>query len=214
MGPFMPTNYRGLAFLLSIGSLPLACSKDDNDDSTTTANTTTGGTTGTGTDATDPTQATVASDPTNGTTTGATDGQTDTSLATTEPQPTTFLTSDSESAGTGFETESDTDLPPPTDPTCIAYGKHLAECIPRYARYETYFAQDCEYTKMDGMADGDACIKALEAAFVCLSMADCAEFTGDIPTACQREEAAAQAVCPSLNQTDTDTGTGGDSSTG
>ena len=213
LGACMHNNYRGLAFLLSIGSLPLACTKETNDtdgDDSTTASTAPNATTGTGTDATDPTQAT---DPTStgGTTTTGPQDPTDP----TEPQQTSFLTSDSETADTGFETD-DTGAPPATDPTCIAYGAHITECFPRSAGYENYYAKDCEYTKMYGMIDGDDCVQAIEMFYVCVSMADCAELGPEEPTACQKELAAAEAVCPSLGDTDTDTDgdTGPDSTSG
>ena len=115
---------------------------------------------------------------------------------------TTFLTSESETADTGFETE-DTGLPPATDPKCIAFGKHLAECIPRLSEYAEYLAQDCEYSKMSGMVDGPACVEAMDAFFVCLTMADCADLKGSI-NVCQKEQDAMDAACPGFDDTDTD----------
>jgi hypothetical protein len=204
----MHTNSRGLALLLSLGSLPIACNKDDNDtaadDSTTgstTSNTTTGST-GTSSDTTD---STPTSDPTSTGTTTTTMGQTDTTATTTGPQSTTFVTSDSETADTGFET--DTGAPAATDPVCIAYGNHLGECVPRDAAYANYLALDCEFIKMSGMIDGPACVKALDAFYVCVSMADCAEFQGD-SFPCGKEEDDAVEVCPSLGEGSTDASSG------
>lgn len=210
----MPTNYRGLAFLLSIGSLPFACTKDNDDTdsggSTTTPGTSPTGTTGTGSDTTDPTTgSSMSSDPTttgnsaSGTTTATTTG-------TTEPEPTTFLTTNTE---TGFET--DEPPPPPTDPTCIAYGQHVVECIPRYAGYQDYIAGGCESYKAYALrADGQACVDALEAMYVCLSKVDCAEFMdpGMPPPSCANEIAAIDIACPSLN--DPGMTTGGSNSDG
>jgi hypothetical protein len=215
----MQTNYRGLAFLLSIGSLPLACNpketnETEGDDSTTTASTTPSGTTGT--DATDPTQA---SDPTSasGTSTSGTPttgepttGQSTittspSDTSTTEPQDPTFLTSESETADTG----EDTGPPPASDPACLAYAAHIVECIPRYADYQEYIAQNCEYTKMYARTDGADCLQAIDAFYVCISMVDCAELMKEEPTACPKEQAVAEMACPSLSEpgdTDTDSG--------
>jgi hypothetical protein len=204
---FMHTNYRGLALLLSIGSLPIACTKEPNDtagDDSTTGSTTSNSTTGTtGTTGTDTTDPTGTPDPTStGGTTTTTMGQTDTTATTTEPQATTFLTSESETADTGFET-GDTGLPPATDPNCIAFGKHMAECIPRLAEYAEYLAQDCEYSKMSGMVDGPDCVEAMDAFFVCLTMADCADLKENTG-ACQKEQDAMDAACPGFDDSDTD----------
>lgn len=203
----MHTNSRGLALLLSLGSLPIACNKDDNDtasDSTTDSASNTTSSASTGSTGTDPTPT---SDPTStgtGTTT-TTMGQTDTTATTTEPQPTTFVTNDSDTNDTGFET--DTGAPAATDPVCIAYGNHLGECVPRDAAYANYFALDCEFIKMSGMIDGPACMKALDAFYVCVSMADCAEFQDD-SFPCGKEEDDAGELCPSLGAGSTDASSG------
>ena len=227
----MPSNYRGLALLLSIGSLPFACNKDNDDTdsggSTTTPGTSPTGTTGTGSDTTDPTNNSMSSDPTttgnsgnsgtseSGTTTGpsTTTGPLDTSA--TEPQPTTFLTTNTE---TGFDTGFDTeDLPPPTDPTCIAYGQHVVECNPRYAGYRDYIAGGCEYYKAYGLrTDGQPCVDALDALYVCLSTVDCAELADPENPApsCGKQFAAIEAACPGFEDPGMTTGgsSGGSSS--
>ena len=213
----MPSNYRGLALLLSIGSLPFACNKDNDDTdsggSTTTPGTSPTGTTGTGSDTTDPTNNSMSSDPTttgnsgnSGTSeSGTTTGPLDTSA--TEPQPTTFLTTNTE---TGFDTGFDTeDLPPPTDPTCIAYGQHVVECNPRYAGYRDYIAGGCEYYKAYGLrTDGQPCVDALDALYVCLSTVDCAELADPENPApsCGKQFAAIEAACPGFEDPGMTTG--------
>jgi len=210
----VPTNYRGLAFLLSIGSLPFACTKDNDDtDSggtttpgtttpgTTTPGTTPTGTTGTGTESTDPTTgSSMSSDPT---TTGNSAGGTTTTTgpldtSTTEPEPTTFLTTNTE---TGFETDEPPPPMPtdPTDPICIAYGQHVVECLPRYAAYQDDIARGCEYNKAYALrTDGQACMDAMDAMYVCLSKVDCAEFMDPEipPPSCANEIAAIEMACP------------------
>ena len=221
----MNAHYRGLAFLLSIGSLPLACTKDDNetDGGSTTAGTGPNDTTGVGDDATDPTTgASVSSSATtdNSGTGSATGGNTTTSASgttgqvdtgDTEPQPTTFLTTNTDS-GTGFETE-DPPLPPPTDPVCIAYAEHIVACFPMYSGYQDYLAQYCELYKSDGLrTDGQACADAFDAYYVCLSKVDCAEFIQGRPGPCPAEAMALFEACPSFNEpgeTTTDGGSGG-----
>ncbi len=189
----MQPNYRGLAFLLSIGSLPLGCN-NKNDTDTDGGSSTTAGTdpAATGTDtttATDPTQST-SSDPT---TTGASaTSQGDTG---TDTQPTT-------AGDTGTDTG-----PTPTDPICIAYGEHYAGCFPpRDGVYADVLANNCEYLKSYGMVDGQACVDALDAFFVCLTMTDCAEIMSEDSTACMQEDTNLLTACPTLTGGDTDTG--------
>lgn len=220
----MHPNTRGLAFLLSIGSLPLACTpKDDGDgDGSTTP-----GTSGTGPTTADPTTGVgMSSTPTTGDTGDSTTGNSGNSgtgdttggatttttgpldTGDTEPQATTFLTTNTE---TGFET--DEPPPPPTDPICIAYAEHVVACVPRYAGYENYLASGCEYNKAYAMMDGQACVDAFDAVFVCLSKVDCAEFTDpeNPPPSCAAEIAALDAACPSFDEPET---TGGGSEGG
>ena len=212
----MHPTYRGLAFLLSLGSLPVACGKDPGDDSTgnTTPGTDPTANTGTGTDATDAT-ATVptTTEPDGTTTTGASaTGETTGGTAGTEPQMTTFLTTNTDGSSTG---SNETEGPPPaTDPTCIAYGAHLVECFPRYAQYQEYLAQQCEAYKGYALrADGQACQDAFEAFYVCISTVACDMLEGP---ACADEDMKISEMCPSLTDpsettTDTQGETGGSS---
>lgn len=218
-----PTT-RSLAFLLSLGSLPIACNKDDKETDSTGGDTTTPSSdpttstgSSTGTDATDPTSPTPTTTGPDATTTGTTDG---TETGATEPAVTTFLTSNTDGTDTGFDTDEPPPLPPPTDPTCLAYASHLVTCAPDYAQYRTYIAQYCEYYKMLGMRmDGQGCADAFEAYYVCLTNTDCNDF---MEGTCEAESTAIEAACPSLgessetegSETTDATGSGGGGSTG
>jgi hypothetical protein len=182
----MHSSYRGLAFLLSLGSLPIACTRPDNDDDTG-GDTTTPGTNPTTGEATDPT-----STPT--TTPDATTSSTgDTQTGGTETGGTATVTTTAPT--TGSDPRDSEEPPPATDPTCLAYAEKFVECEPRYARYQEQYAQQCELYKEYGFrADGQMCLDALEALYVCLSMADCAE-----EGACAAENMAiAMGACPSF----------------
>ena len=199
----MHPNCRGLAFLLSLGSLPIACNnKGDETDGTLSTDPTanTGTSTATGTDATDPTttDATTTTDPST-TTTGPTGGM---DTGTSEVAPTTT----NSSVDTG-----DTELPPPSDPICIEYAAHLVECFPRYAQYQESYAQTCEVYKNYGLrVDGQPCADAFDALYVCLSKAKC----GDIESGgvCEKQEAQIPEACPSLGEEMPETDSVGDTS--
>lgn len=184
----MHPNYRGLAFLMSLGSLPIACARDDNESDTTTAATDPTANTGTatGTDATDPTATAPTTTTPDDTTTGPTGGMDDTTSVTTfvtDPTTTTDGTTDGQ--------------PPATDPTCIAYAAHIVECIPRNARYEDYIAQQCQTYKGYGFrADGQPCLDAFEAFYVCITNTDCAVL--DSPDTCLTEDMQIMEKCPTL----------------
>ncbi len=192
----MHPNYRGVAFLLSLGSLPIACNNDDRDP-TGGSNSTTG-TNPTGNTGTDTTDAATDDPPTTAPTTADT-----TTGGATEPQPTTFVTSDT---GTSLDTGDETG-PTTRDPTCVAYGAHVVECMPRYVTYQEYIAKNCVYAKAYGLdLDGQPCADAYDALYVCLSLADCAALEqGD---ACMTEGDALETACPSM-QSGGDTDTGG-----
>ncbi|MBK9752367.1 MAG: hypothetical protein IPO88_02465 [Nannocystis sp.] len=193
----MHPHSRGLALLLSIGSLPIACNKDseesDSKDSDSTGTSSTGGGSGTS----------------SGTTGGAptTSGDSVGGTTSTSGEPTTaasmgFITTNTTSS-TGGDTEM---LPPVTDPTCIAYGDHLTQCYPRYEQYFKYYAYYCQYIKMyAARTDGQACVDALEAQFVCLTKVACGDFMKD-PPPCAAEIAAVDPACPSLVETGTSSG--------
>ena len=188
----MNPNYRGIAFLLSLGSLPLGCPGEKND---TDGNADTGTTAmGTGTDAT-----TTTTEPT---TTVETATTTTTGPIETGGLETMTATTLDDTGNTG-ETE---EPPPPTDPTCLAYASHYVECIPREARYQVYLAQYCESLKGFGLAeDGPACADAIEAYFVCMSTIDCADLGMEEP--CPAQVAAVNAACPTLNDDGEETST-------
>jgi hypothetical protein len=196
----MNPHYRGVAFLLSLGTLPVACNDKDPAD--------TPGTTDTGNPpATDPSGTTTPVDPTTGP-----DGTASTSSTSTGPDPsdtsedpsTTFLTTVTTTAPT--EDTADTEeFPPTTNPVCISYVDHLVECNPRYAEYASEIGFYCEYQIAYGMrADGMACADAIEALFACLSTVPCGE---DQDTTCMQQLVALEAACPSFGGSETsDTG--------
>ena len=219
----MHPTYRGLAFLLSLGSLPIACNKGDSESDTTGDTDDTGpGTEVTGgpapttsvggsttTSASEGASSTGSSDTSTDATTGDTTGTTgELDTGNTEPQVTTFLTSNTDTGDTGDtgDTFGDTGepLPPPTDPVCLAYAAHIVECNPGYAGYRTYIAQYCEYYKSIGLrADGQACADAFEAYYVCATKLDCADI---LEGGCLEESMAANAACPSLDEGESESG--------
>jgi len=117
-----------------------------------------------------------------------------------ETQPTTSITTDPD---TGVETGS----PGATDPICSAYARHLIECFPRDAMYETSIAQNCEVYKSTALrTDGQPCADGLDAYYVCISGLDCAELVkGEPPSGCQAEIVAVMAACPGYDGPNTDT---------
>ncbi len=196
----MHPHNRELAFLVALGSLPLACTDKGSDDTvSSTTDGTTGGTTGGTSDSASSTSGTVP------TTSGATGDDGSTSAATQDPSNPTnasqaFLSasaSDSDS-DSDSDTDSDTfDPPRPTDPTCIAYAEKIVECFPQYEYYRPYIGDGCEYYKNFGLEnDGQACHDAMDALFVCLSELPCEELTSE--EACSEEFAAAEELCPTV----------------
>ncbi len=199
----MHTSSRGLAFLLSLGSLPLACTKDDGDtdgESTTTTVGTTGG-------ATDPGQSTSTTDPT----TGATD-PTDTSST-----PPTSSTTSSSSSTTDEDPGHVTDGPPPdSNPACVAYAANAVACEPSNTAGYDEIIMYCEYYMTYGKElDGQACADAFNALYVCYSQLNCADLNDENSDGCPAESAAIITACPNFTESgDTDTDTGDTTSTG
>jgi hypothetical protein len=216
----MHPQYRGVAFLLSLGTLPIACKSPDNTDTdASTGPATTSGTASNSTTGGDPTTGPV--DPTTGnsnsgtTTTGDPDSSTG-------PGMTTFLTNNP-STSDGTEESGFPPPPPPENPVCIAYLEHLEMCMPGY-RYNGISAYYCDvYIKYGLRYDGQACADAFEAAFTCFNGVEC---NLEMFEECAEEVGAAMAACPTFfgGETDTDTDsdsdstdssdTGGESSTG
>lgn len=215
----MPPNYHGIALLLSLGALPLACTKEtnDTDDGPTTTTITDGASDTTAASGATGTQPTTGDTGDTTTTTTTTNTPGDEDSGGTAPQQTTFLTTNTTADSTEGDTFGDTeDLPPPTDPVCLAYAAHMAECNPRDVGSREYLAQYCEYLKGTGLAqDGPPCEDALDALFVCFSALDCEAFEQEDPSNCKTESAAFAVACPTLNEDeDTDTGFDTDSDTG
>lgn len=214
---------RGLAFLLSLGSLPIACNNDDSDDSGTKASGPTGdgssGGSGSGTSG-EGVSTTSGGPPPTSSATGESEGVSGTSSG---GEPTGddsqgFITT----ATTGPTSGDDTDSPPPvTDPICLAYGAHIVECFPRYGDYRRYIGAYCEYAKTYGLRlDGQACVDAFDALFVCLTELSCDELMTEEMPPCEKEGSSVEQDCPNMFEQpgpDTEGDTGGDtgaSSTG
>lgn len=215
----MHPSYRGVAFLLSFGSLPIACNDKEPTD--------TQGSGGTGTNP-------PATDPSAGTTTSPSAGTTGpdqpTSTATASEPATSSSSEPGTSVATTFlthndTTEGDTDdtgppvFPPPEHPACQAQVDQYVACFPRYARYAGYVGYYCDkYISLGLRMDGQPCADALEAYFACLSELTCQELTeGDPETACAPQIMAAEAACPTLfdgNASDTSGSDTGGSDTG
>jgi hypothetical protein len=189
----MHPTYRGLAFLVSMGSLPIACTGEKGDD---------GSSDGTGTPSTDPSSPAGTTTPDGGTestTAGPTTagpGSTPTDATATDATATDATATDATTGG---------------NPVCEALAAHYVDCNPDYAMYAAEIIADCEsYIAFGMMTDGPACADAFESFYACLSMLAC-----DAPDGC--DDAQIGAACPNLpgeDMTDTgdtsaDTGTGG-----
>lgn len=216
----MHPPYRGLAFLISIGSLPIACTTGDGESDTKTSDPT-GDTTGGASESSTGGSATTGTSTTGTPTTGT---STDGGSGGTSGEPTGGNTSEgfitTATASTDDPTEGDTEsFPPVTDPTCLAYAAKLVECFPRGEMYRQMYAYYCQYYKTHGLRiDGQVCADAVEVLYVCFSMLTCAELESDSMPPCEEEAAAIMQACPKLFKDGTsDTegdNSGGSSSTG
>ncbi|MBL9101640.1 MAG: hypothetical protein JNL82_11825 [Myxococcales bacterium] len=212
----MHPHYRGVAFLLSLGSLPIACGKDPEvGEGSTGAPGTSGGPGDTGTTAGEPTTAPVTGSDSSsgaGTTLESTSGTT-----TTTPEPTTFLTNNPSTDDTADSESGFPPPPPPENRVCIAYLEHADTCFPG-SPYNAVYAYYCDVYIQYGMRlDGPACVAALEAMYACFAMTEC---DLDPFEECSESLAAAFAACPNLfespgeTDTDTDASSTGGSDTG
>jgi hypothetical protein len=181
-------KHHQLAFLLSLGALPIACTTSD-DDSTT--NDTAATMTGTATNTTMSTGTEDTGTATNQTTDNSTSG----------------VTTDVSTSDTGYadSTTGNIDIPP----VCQMYGDHLAKCGIRYADSAPMY---CAYALMYDEAYGEACVMADSDYYACLAMADCAELMDKMATPCEPELNAYLDACGGGTSTG-GTGTGGSTST-
>lgn len=208
---------RGLAFLLSLGSLPIACTKEGGETDTKASDPTGGSEGSSGSSGGVSGTTTTGGSATTGTpTTGASDSGT-TGEPTTGNNSQGFITTASSTGAT----DTDTGGPPPvTDPTCIAYGAHIVECFPRYESYRQYIGAYCEYYKKYGLRlDGQACADAFDAMYICFSVLPCEEFMNEDMPPCEKEVATVNQDCPNLPEEgstggDTEGDTGGSESGG
>ncbi|MDC0718140.1 hypothetical protein [Nannocystis bainbridge] len=138
--------YRSLAFLFSLGSLPVACNPKG------------GATTDGGTGGTDPTTGT-----TDGTGSSATDG------ATTEPTTGPTTTDPGGTTDTGDTTDTGS-----ADEACQAYVAYLLRCEPGLEPMMDAYLAYCSMTRSRTEAVyGPACLALYDAAFVCLGTSEC-----------------------------------------
>ena len=208
----MHPPYRGVAFLLSLGALPIACG-DDKDPSATT-DTSNGPSpltdvAGSSTTSVDPATASPTTSDPSGTTTSPDPGTTSTSTSeppdpSTEPHVTTFLTNNTTSEGT--DDTGPPDFPPIEHEVCQEYVDHIVECFPRYRDYTGDLGYYCDsYINYGDRLDGPGCAAAIEALFACFNAIPCADLDG--PGNCEPEQMAVDVACPSFEQVDTDTDT-------
>jgi hypothetical protein len=165
----MHPTYRGLAFLVSMGSLPIACTGEKGDD---------GSSDGTGTPSTDPSSPAGTTTPDGGTeSTTAGPGSTPTDATATDATATDATATDATTDG---------------NPVCDQLAAHYVDCDPTYAMYAAEIAADCDYYIAFGMmTDGPACAEAFEAFYACLSTLACDDEQG-----C--DDAQIGVACPSL----------------
>ncbi|WAS94488.1 hypothetical protein [Nannocystis punicea] len=160
--------YRSLAFLFSLGSLPIACNPDGDDttdDSGGTTDSTNGTTDGTQTTTT-ATTGDTATEPTTG---GASEPTTG---GTTEPGTTT-------ETGGGGE-------------ACEAYVAYLIKCEPEAEAMKDMYLAYCAMIRAQVEAIyGPVCLAAHDAVYECLQASDCTD-----ETACEAEVEASNGCFP------------------
>ncbi len=183
----MDSSYRHLAFLLSLGGVPLGCVGDDtsttSDTGTTTATTSTTGSTGSeGTDAT-----TGGTDPTTGG--SATESGTDSTTAMTG---TTAGTTTDETTG---ETSTSTTG---GGSVCEEFATFYVDCDPE-STYEEALAY-CTDLLGELATYGDECVSAAESYFQCQSGLTCREYSEGL--GCEETYAALASLCiPEIGET-------------
>src|SRR5688572_27455421 len=120
----MHPNYRGIALLLSLGSLPVACKDKEADDTAGTTDTGNGPTPGTeSAGTTTPVEPTTGPDGTSTSTSSSTSTGPEPETSGTTVESTTFLTNNSTTTPTTVDTEDTDDtgppqFPPPRNPVC------------------------------------------------------------------------------------------------
>jgi hypothetical protein len=192
-------KHQHLAFLLSLGAMPLAgCTVGDDDDTNATTQATTVSTT-VGTSDTDPSTTLSTSDPTAETsnsttvsTTAGTDATGDT--GTTDP------TGGTDPDGTGTTGE----IPA----TCALFADHYVECLPDYARYHDQVAAGCAESLAYYEPYGAECVGAADDFFACLTAIDCPAFI-DKEDDCVAETAALMEACPVVGTSSGSSGSSG-----
>lgn len=169
----MHPKHRGVALLLSLGSLPIGlagCNKDDDENTHIGSQ---GPITSDG-DSDAPTTSSTGTDELDTTVTASTAGTTTSDPTTSGPTtsgPTTndLTTGDFTTSGPPDPTTGEP--PPPTAEVCILYGQRVGMC-PGYDPIEA--ASTCQQILDSGTElDGQACRETMEAFYVCLTKQDC-----------------------------------------
>lgn len=221
----MHSNYRGMAFLLSLGSLPIACGNDDNETSglgtlgpittqpdNSSATAATGETGGTTTTGDDPTTNDVTTDDTNASAsaTNPSSATNQTTMPSTDPvtgDPATSdpVTGDPDSGAsdpqmTTFVTGNteDTGFPESESGGSSPYCQGYGDKVAEcFGRDPMMVAEYCQYYIDQGLQmDGPGCAQALEAFYACVSQLDCNSFM--MGTGCEQEDSGVMGACPSM----------------
>jgi hypothetical protein len=160
------TKHQRLAFLFSLGALPIGGCTASDDDGTTNATAQT-------------TQ----------TTSGTTDASTGTDATTENPSTTGVSTTDAETGHSEGAADSTGDVPVPN--VCQAYADKANECGV-VGEYDP--AQYCAMVLTYDAMYGAECVMAQSDYFACLAALDCAAIMDDQPD-CEAESAVSNAAC-------------------
>ncbi len=188
-------SHRDLAFLLSLGHLPVACFTDNG--LVTTGPATTPSDTSTTTDTGTTTDATTSDQPTSTATTTTTDATDATDATDTTETRTTGEPVDS----TGPDDDT-TGEPLSYTRVCTSYFEHKyvtcgGKTPEEFEYYLGYVLDECLALFNTGLAtDGPPCVEAIREYYVCISMLPCSSEEG--MEACLDSGAAMLAACPSL----------------
>lgn len=191
---------QAIAFLLSIGAIPLGCSAEDEGepDTNATAPTTTAGSTASTTAGTDGTDSDVSMSSTASSTASTTASTTESTTVSTDATDATDVSVGTDpdtgygtygSGSSGGDACKGIDIPE----NCSQYVAHYVECFPGLQRYEEFKAEYCAcMITYYGPMYGPNCATALEDYFACLSEVPCELMGAD---ACPTEDVAMVNAC-------------------
>lgn len=170
---------HAVAFLLTLGTLPLGCPADEGDDTNASNPSGSGSssTTSTGTDSTG-TDSAGTEDPSVSSTTSMTASST--TASTTESTDATDVSTGiatatgDDSYGTGGYCGRGIEIPQ----VCTDYAAHEMKCDPKYARYDAALECACVISTY-GMMYGPECAVAYEDFYACLNALPCDDMGKD-----------------------------------